>query len=481
MPSNIIKLSETKKEGYALFFFEFFMRYIALKKFLAGWSVAIFFNIIPALFAIAIGYDRGFFVLESLPLVLLAGMGARFFAFAYGIIFAGLELIYGVSQAYPLFEATQLIDVVEFLPNANKKYILLVVVYFLVFFGIVFFGAKLARFSGKFSLSIVVLMICGFSLGEKFNNFSYESEKFFILNQTLVGGVYFSLEGSRRFNNAPQEKKEGGVPFALWEHSNVPMNVWADGVLPKKILFVMVESWGMPINQEEYIYQLKNLKNKKNIKILNEGLIKYGGGTAVAELRELCGLYPHALSFRDVPEDFAKNCLPRKLRDEGRLTVALHAASGHMYHREDWYPRIGFEKTYFFDNPIAKARKCFSFPGYCDVDLIDAVKNKIIASESIFFYWLTLNSHIPYDARDLKRRDDGVCHILGIEARDRCIHFQLLQEFFSDFAEKFDDPGVKDLHVVFVGDHSPPFLGVGIRKYFSKDDMVPFLYLRVGK
>ena len=125
MPSNIIKLSEAKKEGYALFFlFEFFMRYIALKKFLAGWSVAIFFNIIPALFAIAVGYDRGFFVLESLPLVLLAGMGARFFAFAYGIIFAGLELIYGVSQAYPLFEATQLIDVVEFLPNANKKYIL---------------------------------------------------------------------------------------------------------------------------------------------------------------------------------------------------------------------------------------------------------------------------------------------------------------------------------------------------------------------
>ena len=125
------------------------MRYIALKKFLAGWSVVIFFNIIPALFAIAVGYDRGFFVLESLPLVLLAGMGARFFAFAYGIIFAGLELIYGVSQAYPLFEATQLIDVVEFLPNANKKYILLVVVYFFVFFGIVFLGAKLAAGMAK--------------------------------------------------------------------------------------------------------------------------------------------------------------------------------------------------------------------------------------------------------------------------------------------------------------------------------------------
>ena len=109
-----------------------------MKKFLAGWSVAIFFNILPALFAIAVGYDRGFFVLESLPLILLAGMGARFFAFAYGIIFAGLELIYGVSQAYPLFEAAQLIDVVDFLPNANKKYILLIAVYFFVSFGILF-------------------------------------------------------------------------------------------------------------------------------------------------------------------------------------------------------------------------------------------------------------------------------------------------------------------------------------------------------
>ena len=175
MPS-IIKLAEIKKEGVALFFlFEIFMGFIALKKFLAGWGVAIFFNIFPALFAIAVGYDRGFFVLESLPLILLAGMGARFFAFIYGILFAGLELIYGISQAYPLFEAAQLIDVMEFLPNANKKYILLVVVYFFVFFGIVFLGAKLARFSGKFSLSIVVLMLCSFSLGEKFNNFSYES------------------------------------------------------------------------------------------------------------------------------------------------------------------------------------------------------------------------------------------------------------------------------------------------------------------
>lgn len=462
------------------FLFEFFMDFIALKRFLAGWGVAIFFNILPALFAIAVGYDRGFFVLESLPLVLLAGMGAGFFTFFYGIIFAGLELIYGISQAYPLFEAAQLIDVIEFLPNANKKYILLVAMYFFVSFGIIFFGSKLARFSGKFCISVVVLMICGFSLSEKFNNFSYESEKFFIANQTLVGGVYFSLEGSRRFNNSPKEKKEGSMHFSLWGHTNVPMSVWADGVLPKKILFIIVESWGMPINQEEYNYQLRNLKSKKNIKILNEGLIEYGGGTAAAELRELCGLYPHALSFRDVPEEFAKNCLPKKLRDQGSLTVALHAASGHMYHREDWYPRIGFEETYFFDNPITKARKCFSFPGYCDVDFIAAVKNKIISSESIFFYWLTLNSHIPYDARDLKRRDDGVCRILGIEARDRCIHFQLLQEFFSDFAEKFDDPRVEDLHVVFVGDHSPPFLGVGIRKYFSKDDMVPFLYLRVG-
>ncbi len=455
------------------------MRLIFFQKILAGLGVLIFLNFIPSLFAFFIGYDRGIFVLESLPLALLIVIESWFFVFIYGVFFVALELIYGVSQVYPLFEAAQLIDVVEFLPNANKNYILLIIVYFIVFFGFVFFSAKLSRFSGKFCVSIVVLMICGFSFEDRFNNFSYEAEKFFILNQTLVGGVYFSLEGSRRFNNIPKEKKEEEVPFSFWEHSNVPMNVWADGVLPKKILFVIVESWGMPINQEEYIYQLKNLKSKKNIKILNEGLIKYGGGTAVAELRELCGLYPHALSFRDVPEEFAKNCLPKKLRDQGSLTVALHAASGHMYHREDWYPRIGFEETYFFDNPIAKARKCFSFPGYCDVDFIDAVKNKITSSESIFFYWLTLNSHIPYDARDLKRRDDSVCRILGIEARDRCIHFQLLQEFFSDFAEKFDDPRLEDLHVVLVGDHSPPFLGVEIRKYFSKEDMVPFLYFMV--
>ena len=126
------------------------MRLIFFQKILAGLGVLIFLNFIPSLFAFFIGYDRGIFVLESLPLALLIAIESWFFVFIYGVFFVALELIYGVSQAYPLFEAAQLIDVVEFLPNANKNYILLIIVYFIVFFGFVFLALSFLVFLENF-------------------------------------------------------------------------------------------------------------------------------------------------------------------------------------------------------------------------------------------------------------------------------------------------------------------------------------------
>lgn len=126
------------------------MRLIFFQKILAGLGVLIFLNFIPSLFAFFIGYDRGIFVLESLPLALLIVIESWFFVFIYGVFFVALELIYGVSQVYPLFEAAQLIDVVEFLPNANKNYILLIIVYFIVFFGFVFLALSFLVFLENF-------------------------------------------------------------------------------------------------------------------------------------------------------------------------------------------------------------------------------------------------------------------------------------------------------------------------------------------
>lgn len=450
-----------------------------MKKLFSALAIIILLNAIPITLAISLGYDRGLIGLESLFLIFFIALEFKYFALIYGLGLFAAEIIYGISQAYPLFEAHQLIEVIEFIPNANKNYIFLLGIYFLISIITIFLSIKLAKISGKISLLSFITILSVLSTFEMLNNFSHESEKLFIFNQTLIGSVYFSLDGTRRFANTEAITENENTPFSIWPHNNVAKEIWKDNNLPKKILFIIVESWGMPINREEYIKQVEEIKNSKNIEIIKEGVVKYGGGTSVAELRELCKIYPHSFAFRKIPENLSKDCLPNKLYNEGRHTIALHAASGHMYHRDMWYPEIGFKENYFFDNPISKANKCFSFPGYCDVDLMKAIKNKIIKEKSIFFYWLTLNSHIPYDPRDLKNRDDKLCQKLNINKKDRCIHFQLIKEFFKELSENFNDREIADLHIILVGDHSPPFLGINIREFFSKEDMVPFLYLKI--
>lgn len=452
-----------------------------MKAFFSAVFVIIIVNALPMASAIIMGYDRGLIGLESLFIVFLIAINYRFFALIFGLGLAAVELVYAISQIYPLFETNQIIEVAEFIPNANKKYILLLILYFSFSAFVIIFGLKntASSCSRTYVLSMVIAL-SGASTFERFNNFSNEFEKIYFFKQTLVGSVYFSLDGTRRFANRVESSENEHTPFSHWPHNNVADEVWGNKKeRPEKILFVIVESWGMPKNIDEYNAQILEISKNKNIKIVDEGLIKYGGGTSVAELRELCHIYPHSFAFKEIPEDLSVECLPNKLRTDGYRTIALHGASGHMYHRNKWYPKIGFEESYFFDNPIVKVDQCFSFPGYCDVSLMDSVKRKIIDEKKILFYWLTLNSHIPYDPRDLKNRDDRACEKLNIARRDRCIHFQLISEFFSEFSQKFGDSRLSNLHVIFVGDHSPPFLGVNIREFFSKDEMVPFLYIKI--
>lgn len=438
-------------------------------------------NILPIAASLYIGYDRGFLSLEFLFVQILLLAGFNWIATIVGTLAITFELIYGISQAYPIFETNQLIDVIQFIPFANKKYIFFIIFVYFQYFLAILLQKKLVRnIKNKKTVLAVVIFIIFLANFPFLNNFEKGGDKFYLFEkQSPFSSIFFDLQDTWRFNGTKSMGIDTSKGFSPWKEASVEKIVWPEGKFPKKILFILVESWGVPKNSEEYSEQVFSIKNNKNFIKLNEGLVKYGGGTVTAELRELCELYPSFLSFKEVPYDQAASCLPNRLKNLGYSTFALHSASAQMYNRASWYPSIGFSKTFFLDTPLKNVSKCYSFPGFCDIDLLEPVGDILKNNEKIFFYWMTLNSHIPYDSRDLKNKNKNLCDNLNISSTDRCVHFQLIKEFLDGVSEKFGKKEFKGLEIILVGDHPPPFIKRSIREYFLPEKGVPYLHLQV--
>ncbi|MOA30206.1 hypothetical protein D3C78_1512730 [compost metagenome] len=94
-----------------------------------------------------------------------------------------------------------------------------------------------------------------------------------------------------------------------------------------------------------------------------------------------------------------------------------------------------------------------------------------------FLYWLTLNSHLPYDARDIQ--GDNRCVGLPSDApASVCRHHLLGREFFDALTQLLLRPEMHGAEVVVVGDHAPPFAEIKARQLYDSG-RVGFLHLRV--
>lgn len=438
-------------------------------------------NLLPIAASIYIGYERGFIGIEFLLIQIIVFTRLNWLAIIIGAITISCELIYGISQAYPLFETNQLLEVIQFIPAANKTYVLLLLLVYIQYITIFFIQKTIVTHlsSKKTALSITLLLILLINI-PWLNNFEKGGDKIYLFQkQSPFGSVFFDLQDTWRFNGVKPSGIDTSYDFSPWIEKNVEKFIWTEKTFPKKILFIIMESWGLPNNIEEYKHQVATIKQNQHLKVLHEGVVKYGGGTVTAELRELCDLYPSSLSFNKVPVDKAVNCLPQRLKNLGYQTFSLHGASAQMYNRASWYPSIGLDTSYFLDTPLKIVSKCYSFPGFCDVDLFEPVGDLINNNEKIFIYWLTLNSHIPYDSRDIKNRDDSICINLNIKSIDRCIHFQLIKEFLDGISKNFGNNSFQGLEIILVGDHSPPFIKKDIREFFSPKREVPYLHLQI--
>lgn len=244
-----------------------------------------------------------------------------------------------------------------------------------------------------------------------------------------------------------------------------------------RLLLIVNESWGVAKSSELTAALLNTLVTSPVVEEVSLGELPFVGATVAGELRELCRLSPNHFNLKDVSAGF-EDCLPNKLSEMGYSTRAMHGAVGLMYDRLHWYPRAGFQRSTFFESK-AWPERCYSFPGACDLDLMDELKSEFALPGKRFMYWLTLNTHSVYDLRDL-RLPPLDCKRYGVvEDSESCRNFRLQAQFFQGLAETLRDDRMKGVEILIVGDHSPPVFNKEEKNNYFSENKVSWLHFKV--
>jgi hypothetical protein len=231
-----------------------------------------------------------------------------------------------------------------------------------------------------------------------------------------------------------------------------------------KIFFIVNESWGVPTDSRIQEALLGEIGVSYKY-----GEIPFRGVTVQGEVRELCGTFFQTYDMTNVDFD-EYQCLPKLAQEKKYRTIAFHGASGTMYGRKEWYPKIGFEQSLFFED-FSFSRRCYSFPGACDSDVLGLISDKYYESENLFIYWLTLNTHSIYDLRDLDY-DFLDCEPFFIPSQEACRNLKLQNQFFHNIGKFIKSH--PDAYIIIVGDHEPRL--ISSQEGFEKG-VVPYVVI----
>lgn len=341
-------------------------------------------------------------------------------------------------------------------------------------------GPKLARRS-QLVIGISALAVTGASLTRSYDLLDIYP-KTFGDNTIAASGVAETLLAGFEFETASSEDQRT-FPVKEAATSRVMRDMSAGGksAVPYNIVVILVESQGLLKSENDMRRVLAPLIDPaiERRYVVNKGTARFHGATMAGELRALCRLYvPYA-----IPSNLKglERCLPNLARDFGYETVSYHAFNRWFYERWNWYPALGFQRSYFAGElePLSPLSCGTAFRGICDLWIAGQVEQELLASggKRKFVYWLTLNSHLPVDshlasdssfdcrATATLREDIGPCELARI-------HFQL----YTRIAQMLLNEKLAPTRFIIVGDHMPPFATLSERALYD-NGRVPFVDL----
>lgn len=412
----------------------------------SNFSWMLFFIFIPNLIFMALSYRYDFFrplINIDYFFVCALYLVSPWFFLLYFIVFF-IEIFLIINQIYPIYYISELLSLADD-ASSLPFFVILKIAFFITF--LILFTASFIFFRRKLKLSCIekksysfVLVMC-FLFLVFFCKISMDN--FFINSQ-------FSIFLKKQ-NNYLLNQKSYDIGF----NSPIHMQIVNDYNNEEKILLILNESYGYFKDKKINDDIIKSILNQKNMfKLFKYGNFPYKGVTIGGEFRELCDKNSRGVDLDSLKNAYS-DCIPLKMKNSGFTTVAVHGGDEDFYKRKQWYPKAGFSEIYF-DKQFPYLKNCKAFNGKCDSDLMNFIATKFKGDSKKFIYWLTINTHEPYDEEIISNQRIN-CHKYNL-ADDSlvCKNIKLQAQFFDKLSELIENPELKGVHVYIVGDHPPP-------------------------
>lgn len=394
-----------------------------------------------------------------------------FLFFVTFFIICLVEILLFTLQVFPFIGLHDILYLSGFIFNGPVLY---VIVLFACIFAIIFSFYLLNRFfvekivlEKKVWLTIMGLSLSMFIVLSTLDNKSLNSQTyFFVKNRSL------SMIDIMKGGNVIE-------PLNLdYASKTLLAQTQQKQLKSDKILFIVSESWSETAQPEQQQAILKAIyAQKEKYAFIQQGSFTAIGATVMGEVRELCQKRLLVMDTKRVPAEAFKHCLPNLLKQQGYETYSIYAGSEGLYSPEYWYPLAGLDNRYFYKD-LPEGGECKYHNARCDILLVDKVKTLLLSSQKSFVYWLTINTHAPYD--DKIFIDGFDCEAVGLKTGTAvCNNYKLHYQFFSALAKMLEDPELKGVEIYVVGDHPAPITDFrdGLKAFKGAD--VAWLHLKI--
>ncbi len=438
-----------------------------MKKFIVIFIVFLLPNLFWQAIALFLDVYRVIFNLDYLFIISFLVLSKKRIGFFLFFVVNFFDFLNIFSQIFPFIRLLDLIYLIKFAVYANPINILAFILFLALSFFYIKFSAQ--KLDNSYQLSLVLCInffllfwfVQNFLVGDDSRLWSMQSNR--VIASQILNTYNVRTEGF------VQSLSDKGEAFQNNQIPSASNDIFKSPEQYKKMILIVNESWGVAKNDQIQKDLLAELIGSNQIQWLWRKPLNVDGFTINGEIRELCQKSLQGFNLKDQQTGF-QNCLPNILKAKGYYTVAMHGATGAMYDRKYWYPKVGFDQQIFRESLPDLNSRCYSFPGFCDRDLQNQIVDQFGKHKKIFFYWLTLNTHVNYDLRDLKD-DQFDCKKYQLDqSMSACRNLKLQKQFFINLSQLVKKPELKDTYVVIVGDHTPPIYDES-RKAFEESQV----------
>ena len=398
------------------------------------------------------------------------------FSLLFALVYV-VDVTYWIRQFFPMVTLADAGRLLTFLPFAPKIYWVFLafgVVYLWLSFFLIIRLARLTNIRMVLPYAVLYGLFYLFVFDYRGVNFSDH------LKTTGWWGSMYETFQNLKFNRNLSWHDARGPNFQPTELPSVLQQQIDVRRPPNKVLFVLNESWGVYAQGADVdVAIVSPITQLRNVEVIAQGESESGDGTIMGEIREMCRLRATSPNFSLGPFNQFTHCLPRALKRKGYKVESYHGADQGMYDRQNWYPELGFTlHKFYFD--LQNKTRCRSFPGACDVNLAQEIARENAQNgDKQFIYWLTLNSHHPYEDEDIRHYAFDCGSPRFINRQEACRNINLQHQFFDDLANQIKTGAFKGTDVIVVGDHNPPLVMDADKDSF-KMHKVAFIHFKVN-